>query len=94
MRHSEVGFPSVASRRHFLRSVSLAATSTSMFRAAHAAQAAEAVPLGPKIVASSADGEVDAARMRALAAWTGQTLQTPHPVPSARRSCTPKPASA
>jgi hypothetical protein len=81
MRHSEAAFPSVASRRLFLRSVSLAAASTSMFRAALAAQAAAPVPLAPKIVASSTDGEFDAARMRALAAWTGQTLQTPHPVP-------------
>jgi len=81
MRNSEVAIPSVTSRRHFLRSVSLAAASTSMSRAAQAAQAAEAVPLAPKIVASSTDGEFDAARMRALAAWTGQTLQTPHPVP-------------
>src|SRR5271155_1489116 len=81
MRNSEVAIPSVTSRRHFLRSVSLAAASTSMSRAGQAAQAAEAVPLAPKIVASSTDGEFDAARMRALAAWTRQTLQTPHPVP-------------
>jgi tRNA(Arg) A34 adenosine deaminase TadA len=65
MHDLEVAAPHVRSRRRFLQSVSLAVAAP-MFRAAHAA---------------SADAAFDAARMRALASWTGLTLQTAHPVP-------------
>jgi tRNA(Arg) A34 adenosine deaminase TadA len=77
MRHSEVAVPFVTSRRHLLRSVSLAAAS-SLLSATPAAKAARRASANSS---NEADAAFDAARMRALAAWTGQTLQTAHPVP-------------
>jgi tRNA(Arg) A34 adenosine deaminase TadA len=77
MRHWEVAVPFATSRRHFLRSVSLAGA-TSMLSAARAAKLTRKPPANP---ANQVDAAFDAARMRTLAAWTGQTLQTPHPVP-------------
>lgn len=62
---------SATSRRCFLRSVSLAAT-TAMFSEMSFAQAA------PQAAATS---NLDGNRMRALAAWTALTLETPSPVP-------------
>jgi len=67
----EIAVPSVTTRRHFLQSVSLAGA-TSLFPAAHATRAAQGPP---------ADAALDAQRMRSVAAFTAQTLQTPHPVP-------------
>lgn len=81
MRHPDVAVPLVTSRRHFVRAVSIAATTTSLFGAAHAAHAAVAASRSPAKPAASPNPASDAARMRSLAAWTALTLQTPHPVP-------------
>jgi len=79
MRHREADFPLVASRRSFLRSVSLAATSAmfceAQFVPAAAGALASANPVSP------AEPGVDEKRMRGLAAWTALTLETPSPVP-------------
>jgi len=79
MRHREADFPLVASRRSFLRSVSLATTSAmfceAQFVPAAAGALASANPVSP------AEPGVDEKRMRGLAAWTALTLETPSPVP-------------
>jgi tRNA(Arg) A34 adenosine deaminase TadA len=75
MRYPEAAF--VTSRRCFLRSASLAAT-TVMFSEA---QFAQAVPQARANAVSPAKSAVDENRMRALAAWTALTLETPNPVP-------------
>jgi tRNA(Arg) A34 adenosine deaminase TadA len=77
MRHPQPAIPSVASRRSFLRSVSIAAT-TSMFSAA---QLALADPHATANTPSQKGSGLDEKRMRALAAWTALTFQTPNPVP-------------
>jgi tRNA(Arg) A34 adenosine deaminase TadA len=76
MRHSESSLPHFASRRLFLCSASLAAT-VSFLSDAHVALAVPQTANPSKTAGSAADGE----RMRALAAWTGLTMQTPSPVP-------------
>ena len=81
MRHPNLAVPLVTSRRHFVRAVSIAATTTSLFGAAHAAHAAVAASRSPAKPAASPNPASDATRMRSLAAWTALTLQTPHPVP-------------
>jgi tRNA(Arg) A34 adenosine deaminase TadA len=77
MRHLEVATFSVASRRCFLRSVSIAA-SASMFPVA---QFALATPHATANVPSQKRSTFDEKRMQALAAWTALTFQTPNPVP-------------
>jgi tRNA(Arg) A34 adenosine deaminase TadA len=77
VHHPELTFPLVTSRRHFLRSVSLVAT-TAVFSEA---QLALAAPQTPASTASLALSALDEQRMRALAAWTALTLDTPNPVP-------------
>jgi tRNA(Arg) A34 adenosine deaminase TadA len=77
MRHAEAIFPLATSRRGFLRSASLAAT-TAMFCEAQFAVAATRATAG---AASPAEPALDAKRMRELAAWTAQTMETPNPVP-------------
>src|SRR3974390_2490074 len=77
MRHPQTAIPSVTSRRCFLRSVSIAAT-TSMFPAAQSALAAAHATASTPGEKGSA---LDEKRMRALAAWTALTFQTPNPVP-------------
>jgi tRNA(Arg) A34 adenosine deaminase TadA len=72
MRHVEVS--SATSRRCFLWSVSLAAT-TAMFSEATLAMAV------PQATANPASLDSDGSRMRALAAWTALTLETQNPVP-------------
>jgi tRNA(Arg) A34 adenosine deaminase TadA len=61
-------------RRSFLRSISLAA-SAPIFSIANDALAMN------KDTANAAHTAVDAERMRALAAWTMKTMETPNPVP-------------
>ena len=68
---------SVTSRRWFVRSISLAAA-TAMFSKA---QFALTVPQATPSTASPAESALDEKRMRALAAWTALTLETPNPVP-------------
>ena len=80
MRHREADFPLVASRRSFLRSVSLAATSA-MFCEAQFVPAAAAGAQASANPVSPAEPGVDEKRMRGLAAWTALTLETPSPVP-------------
>jgi hypothetical protein len=77
MRHPQAAIPSVTSRRCFLRSVSIAAT-TSMFSVA---QLALAAPHATANTPSQKGSALDEKRMRALAAWTALTFQTPNPVP-------------
>lgn len=82
MRHPEAVFPLAPSplapsRRGFLRSAALAAT-TAIFCEA---QFAAAAPREAANAASSMEPAVDAKRMRELAAWTGLTMETPNPVP-------------
>jgi tRNA(Arg) A34 adenosine deaminase TadA len=77
MRDLEVARPLATSRRHVLRSIYLAAT-TSMF-----AEAQFVLP-APQESTSSEGQEVpglDKKRMRELAAWTALTMETPDPVP-------------
>lgn len=74
MRHPEPAFPPVTSRRRFLRSVSLVAT-TAVFSEAQLALAT------PQATTSQAVSALDEQRIRALAAWTALTLETPNPVP-------------
>ncbi len=70
MRHPD----GAASRRDFLQAISLAAT-TAVFSEAQLALAA------PRATANPAESAVDAERMRALAAFTALTMDTPNPVP-------------
>jgi tRNA(Arg) A34 adenosine deaminase TadA len=77
MRHPQAAIPSVPSRRRFLRSVSIAAT-TSIFSVA---QLALAAPHATANTPSQTGSALDEKRMRALAAWTALTFQTPNPVP-------------
>jgi tRNA(Arg) A34 adenosine deaminase TadA len=77
MRHPDTIFSLATSRRGFLQSASLAAT-TAVFCDGRLAAAA---PRAIANAASPADGALDAKRMRELAAWTGLTMQTPNPVP-------------
>jgi len=77
VRHLEVDVPLISSRRSFLRSVSLVAT-TAVFSDA---QFALASPQSTASTASPAESALDGQRMRALAAWTALTLETPSPVP-------------
>jgi tRNA(Arg) A34 adenosine deaminase TadA len=81
MHHPDVAVPPVTSRRHFVRAVSLAATTASIFCATPVARAAVVASESPTNSAGSADAAFDIERMRSLAAWTALTLQTPHPVP-------------
>lgn len=74
MRHPEATFPLIPSRRRFLRSISLVAT-TAMFSETRIALGA------PRAAASPAELALDGKRMRLLAAWTALTLETPNPVP-------------
>jgi len=81
MCHPEVAIPPVTSRRSFLWSVSLAAT-TSVFSEAQLALAAPRPSANTESQAESAPNEnLDAERMRALAAFTALTMDTPNPVP-------------
>jgi|SRR5271166_166403 len=77
MRYPEADFPSISSRRRFLRSVSLAATATMFYETqlAPAAAQANASPVSPAV------STLDAKRMRALAEFTALTMKTPDPVP-------------
>jgi tRNA(Arg) A34 adenosine deaminase TadA len=77
MRHLDADFPMAASRRDFLQAISLAAT-TAVFSGGQLALAAprEAAP-----TANQADSTADAEHMRALAAFTALTMDTPNPVP-------------
>src|SRR5208282_3860741 len=81
MRQIEVAVPSAESRRHFLRSVSFAATTASIFCATRGAHAALVGDHGPASGGNAVDAALDEKRMRELAAFTALTLQTPHPVP-------------
>jgi tRNA(Arg) A34 adenosine deaminase TadA len=72
MRRPEVAIPLVGSRRCFLWSLSLAAT-TSMFSQAHVALAAPQT--------TPAESALDQQRMRSLAGFTALTMETPDPVP-------------
>jgi tRNA(Arg) A34 adenosine deaminase TadA len=76
VRHLEVAIPPSTSRRRFVQTLSLAAT-TAMFSEVQFAQASSqgASTAGPTASA------LDAERMRSLAAWTALTLETPNPVP-------------
>src|ERR1700719_973997 len=75
MRHPEA--MSVTSRRWFLRSISLAAT-TAVFSEAQFALAATQATSN---AATQSESALDEKRMRALAAWTALTMETPNPVP-------------
>lgn len=77
MRHPEVAFPAVPSRRSFLRSASFVAT-TAAFSQAGIALAAS---LSKENTADQPELALDQERMRALAAWTALTLETESPVP-------------
>jgi tRNA(Arg) A34 adenosine deaminase TadA len=77
MRHAEMAVPLVTSRRRFLRSVSFAATAA-VFAEAHLAVA---VSQATANAASPVKLALDEERMRALAAWTALTFDTPNPVP-------------
>jgi len=77
MRQTRASSPHATSRRCFLRSASLAVT-TSMLSEVRLALAAQQETAN---TASQAELDVDKKRMRALAAWTGLTLTTPNPVP-------------
>ena len=77
MRHPEVAIPRVSSRRCFLRSVSLVAT-TSILREA---QFVVAAPEPATTAESRAESALDEKRMGELAAWTALTMETPNPVP-------------
>jgi tRNA(Arg) A34 adenosine deaminase TadA len=68
---------SVTSRRWFLRSISLAAT-TAVFSEAELALAATQATSN---TATRSESALDEKRMRALAAWTALTMETPNPVP-------------
>jgi tRNA(Arg) A34 adenosine deaminase TadA len=78
MRHPEIAIPSTSSRRHFLRSVSLAAATTSILAEAPFVQAAAQ---SATTTESQAQSALDEKRMRDLAAWTALTMDTPNPVP-------------
>lgn len=76
-RRSLINLRLFASRRNFLHSISLAAM-TSIFSKGQlslAAQQATPRDSGPT------NPTLEEKRIRALAAWTGLTLETPHPVP-------------
>src|SRR5271156_4832965 len=77
MSRPQVNYQILRSRRRFLQSVSLVATST-VFPVARPALHPGAAPANN---AGSADTDADKKRMRALAAWTALTFQTPNPVP-------------
>src|SRR5271167_4034549 len=77
MSRPQVNYQILRSRRRFLQSVSLVATST-VFPVARPALHPTAAPANN---AGSADTDADKKRMRALAAWTALTFQTPNPVP-------------
>ena len=77
MCHPEVAIPLVSSRRCFLRSVSLVAT-TSILREA---QFVVAAPEPATTAESRAESALDEKRMGELAAWTALTMETPNPVP-------------
>jgi tRNA(Arg) A34 adenosine deaminase TadA len=77
MRHPEIAIPIVTSRRGFLRAVSLAATTSALSEA----QFATAAPQTTANTVSQAVSSLDVKRMRAVAAWTALTMQTPTPVP-------------
>jgi tRNA(Arg) A34 adenosine deaminase TadA len=78
MRPYEVATPLVSSRRRFLRSVSLAAATTSFLAETQFALAGPQATASPGSQAASA---LDEKRMRELAAWTALTMDTPNPVP-------------
>ncbi|MFZ1007420.1 MAG: nucleoside deaminase [Candidatus Sulfotelmatobacter sp.] len=76
MRHLDADFPLAASRRDFLQAISLAAT-TAVLSESQLARAASPTAL----TANPADSAADTERMRALAAFTALTMDTPNPVP-------------
>jgi tRNA(Arg) A34 adenosine deaminase TadA len=81
MRHPEEAIQPVASRRRFLWSISLAAA-TSVFSEAQLALTAPRATSNTESQAGSASNDnLDAERMRALAAFTALTMETPNPVP-------------
>src|ERR1700677_4442292 len=71
----DAAIPRVTSRRSFLWSVSLAATTSILSEAPLAAADTQATPDG------QAESALDQKRMRALAAFTALTMETPNPVP-------------
>jgi tRNA(Arg) A34 adenosine deaminase TadA len=75
MLHPEVAIPVVTSRRSFLWSVSLAAATSVFSEAPLAVAASQETPEG------RAESVLDQKRMRALAAFTALTMDTPYPVP-------------
>jgi tRNA(Arg) A34 adenosine deaminase TadA len=75
MHHPEAAIALVTSRRSFLRSVSVAATASVFADAPLALAAPQATGEG------QTEPGPDAERMRALAAWTALTMETPDPVP-------------
>jgi tRNA(Arg) A34 adenosine deaminase TadA len=77
MRHLDADFPPAASRRDFLQAISLVATTAVLSKS----QFALAAPRADVLTANSADSVADADRMRALAAFTSLTMDTPNPVP-------------
>jgi tRNA(Arg) A34 adenosine deaminase TadA len=77
MRLPEIAIPLAASRRSFLWSVSLAATSAMLAKAS----VALAAPQANANTSGQAEPTLDQTRMRALAAWTALTFETPNPVP-------------
>jgi tRNA(Arg) A34 adenosine deaminase TadA len=77
MRRLDADFPSIASRRDFLRAISLAATTLVLSEAG----LASAAPRAAALTTNPADSAADADRMRALAAFTALTMDTPNPVP-------------
>jgi tRNA(Arg) A34 adenosine deaminase TadA len=76
MRHLDADFPLIASRRDFLQTISLAATTAVLSEGQLAMAAARATAL-----TANPDSAVDAERMRDLAAFTALTMDTPNPVP-------------
>ncbi len=79
MRHPEVAIPLVKSRRRFLQSISLAAATSILPEAQLALAVPQSTP--ESRTQSAADANLDQKRMRALAAFTALTMETPNPVP-------------
>jgi tRNA(Arg) A34 adenosine deaminase TadA len=77
MRRLDADFPLFTSRRDFLQALSLAATTVVLSEG----QLALAARSAGALTASPADSAADAERMRAIAAFTALTMDTPNPVP-------------
>jgi len=81
MRHPEEGILPAASRRRFLWSVSLAATASVFSEAQLALAVPRASSSAESQAGSASNNNLDDERMRALAAFTALTMETPNPVP-------------